>query len=236
MPTFFYFHDQAPPDSPGETTNSVVLPAHTDESDLGIPARMMDFTAGSSQVSVGGDTIATTNAQDNFFTSFSTPALKAFTFSSGITWTIGVEVKTGNNSANSRIVLSIYVYRPSTSSVVGFLHDSDTFIGSDWIGNQTVGVVDTFVQSGGEVVGVSGDILVCEFWRHTNGQVMPMVYAMELDYDGATDPLQAVNSNDSASYVRTGQGGAPPEFAEPDASHEYITQIKRTVRSGIITR
>lgn len=201
MATKLYFHDAAPADDPGETERSSVLPAHSDNNDLGIAVKSMDTVIGSSQVGVNGGSISTLNVQDNFFTSFSSPALAAQTITAQ-TWTVAVEVSEGNAAANSFIVCSLYVFRPSSTSVIGFIYDNDTPIGSEWPAAATQGVVTTF--GGSEVTAAADDILVFEFWRHGE-QGMAMVYTQSLDYDGGTDVTQGTGVTDAASFIETPQ-------------------------------
>lgn len=199
MATRLYLRDASPTNDPGETTQSSVLPVHTDNSDFSIPVKSLSLTAGVAETSVSGSSIATENPQDNFFTSFSSPALSAQTITAQ-TWTIAVGTAEGNNAANSFTALSVYVFREG-SGVVGYIYDSDTALGNEWPGASD-GRVATF--SGSQVIALADDYLVLEFWRHTAGQAMATAYTQELWYEGTTDVTEGQN-DDFASYLETPQ-------------------------------
>jgi len=85
--------------------------------------------------------------------------------------------------------------------------------------------------SGSAVTVIAGDYLVFEMWRHTVGQAMAMGYLQTLDFDGTVDVVEDGTAS-GASFIETPQDN----LFTADVSHEYISQIKRTVRSRILTR
>jgi hypothetical protein len=201
MATRFYFHDAAPANDPGETENSTVLPTVTAAhfQDFGIAVKSMNTTIGTAETSVTGSSRAHTDADQDFFTSFSSPAIATQTITAQ-TWTIAVDVDEGNANANSFMVLSVYVFR-EPSTIVGFIYDSATQLGNEW-NNVGRGRVATF--SGASVSATEGDYIVCEFWRDTAGQAMAMAYVHELFYDGTVDVTEG-SSTSAASYLETPQ-------------------------------
>jgi len=92
------------------------------------------------------------------------------------------------------------VWRPSTSSVVGFIYDSDTTLGVEW-GTTEDGQV--LSPTGSAVTVLAGDVLVISFWRHA-AQGMAVAYTQTLYFDGATDVTDATTT-DAASYLETPQ-------------------------------
>jgi len=226
MATRIYLHDAAPAKDPGETERSVNLPGGDNFLDLGIGVKSMDDVIGTSEVSISGTTVGNTVEQATFFTSFSSPDLTRNLTAE--TWTIAVQVNEGNTAANSLMIPIVYVFR-EPSTVVGFVIDAHTAIGNEWPTISAAGRVATF--SGSAVTVVAGDYLVLEFWRHTVGQAMAMGYLQTLDYDGTVDVTEDDTSS-AASFLETPQD----DIFTADVSHEYISQIKRTVRSRILTR
>jgi len=198
MATRLYLRNTTPTNDPGETERSTALPVHADNSDFGIAVKSLSVVKGASQTSVGGNSLATTNAQDNFFTSFSSAALGAQTINAN-TWTLAVATSEANGQANSFTICSVYVFR-EPSTVVGFIYDSDTALGAEW-GASEDGQVLTF--SGASVTAQEGDYLVLEFWRHAI-QGMTTAYTQTLYYDGTTD-VTDTTSADAASYIETPQ-------------------------------
>lgn len=204
MATRLFLRDAAPANDPGTTTNSSVLPVHTDNSDFGLAVKSLSRTIGTSEATLSGDAITTTNTQDNFFTSFSSAPLTGTNITAQ-TWTIAIDVAEDNNGANSFTVLSIYVFR-EPSTVVGFVYDSDTALGAEWNGAGR-GRVATF--SGSAVTVAADDYLVLEVWRHTAGQTMATAWTQILAYDG-TVPVTEGSSSSAASYLETPQDGIFP--------------------------
>lgn len=194
-----YLKDEAPAMSPGETELSAVLPVGTGK-DLIIAARSLSPFKGNAVASYGGNGVASAAHQDNFFTSFSTPPLQAGAYGGG-TWTFAISSSEANANANSFFALSVYVYRPSSSSVIGYIYDSDTPLGSEWgVLQRTRGGSFT----GSEVTAQAGDILVAEVWRHAV-QADAGSYAQTIYFNGGTDVVDLDSIADAASWIQAPQ-------------------------------
>lgn len=212
MPSTFWLKDAAPDagQGPGETERSVAIPMGTFK-DFAISQKSLGTTKDGSESSVSGTSLAQTAHQDNFFTSwtFNKPLL-AQTFGSG-TWTLSIMVKESNKNANSYVVISLYVWRPSTSSVVGYIYDSDTLLGNEWNKNAK-GRVITFV--GSNVTCQDGDRLVFEFWRHAL-QGKAASYTQELFYGGSTVPTEGATGDPGNSASKLDSPADITEFSLP---------------------
>lgn len=227
MATRIYLHDAAPAKDPGETERSASLPSTDVFQDYAIGVKSMDDVIGVLEASISGSATANTVETVEFFTSFSSPDL--VTDITAQTWEIGVQVGEQNAAANSRMIPIVYVFR-EPSTVVGFIIDSHTEIGTEW-NSSPEGRIATF--SGAAVTVIAGDYLVLEFWRHTFGQAMSMGYSQALEFDGTTDIVDGITQASAASYLETPQDNL---FTAPAASHDYIPHIQRTARSRILTR
>lgn len=208
--TKFWLKDATTDESPGETELSVALPVGTFK-DFAIAQKSMGTIKDGSETSISGTSLAQTAHQDNFFTSFTyNERLAAQTFGSGI-WTLSVMVKQNNNVANSFIVLSLYVWRPSTSSVVGYIYDSDTPLGNEW-NRGARGRVVTF--TGSNVTCQAKDRLVLEFWRHAEqGKVAS--YTQELFYGGSTVPTEGATGDPGNSASKLDAPTSIVQWSEP---------------------
>src|SRR5574337_1774370 len=143
--------------------------------------------------------LAQTAHQDNYIARFTSSPLAAQTIPAG-TWTFALQTSEANNNANSFIIASVYVWRPSTSSVVGYIYDSDTPLGTRW-GTTTTGRLVTI--SGSSVATQAGDVLVFEMWRHAATQAAAAGYAQTLYYDGTTDVTNGGTAASAASYIQS---------------------------------
>lgn len=160
--------------------------------------------------------------QDNYLARFTSPALAAQDITAQ-TWTLAVAISEANANANSYTICSVYVWRPSTQAVVGYIYDSDTPLGVEW-GTTEDGQVLTF--SGAAVTTQADDVLVLEFWRHAV-QAMSNAYVQTVWFDGTTDVTDATTS-DAASYIETPQTLQWPAITI-DASAKGVAQAKPAV-------
>lgn len=199
--TKFYLRNLASNDAPSNGEKSTALPVGTfkGNSGTGFEDRSLETTAGSSQTFDGLTSLAQTAHQDNYIYRFTSKALAAQTINAN-TWTLAVATSEGNAAANSFTIASIYVWRPSTQAVVGFIYDSDTALGVEWGATEDGQVLS---PSGSAVTVQANDVLVLEFWRHAV-QAMGNAYTQLLYYNGATDVTDTTTS-DAASYLETPQ-------------------------------
>lgn len=103
--------------------------------------------------------LAQTAQQSAMIARFTSPRLRSQTVSAN-TWTVRFVGDESNGAANAFLALSVYVYRPSTNAVVGFIRDSATTLGVEF--NNTA---QTVTFSGSAVTAQSQDILVVEAWN-----------------------------------------------------------------------
>ncbi len=98
------------------------------------------------------------------------------------TWSFAAAVTESNAAANSFYGLSIYVWRPSTSSVVGTIYDSQVQVGTEWPATtlSSLGSV-----SGASVTTQNGDTLIVEFWQ-TSTQAMGTAYLQQWRFDASS--------------------------------------------------
>lgn len=204
MATKFYLVGENSPFAPSLGEKSTALPVGTFK-DLSIgdgQRRSLLFDKGHFNDSASGNSIAQTAHQDNYMARFTSKPLYASITAQ--TWTLAVVTHQTNAAANSFTILSLYVWRPSDSSVVGFVYDSDTPLGVEW-GNDADGQVLTF--AGGAVTIAQGDVLVLEFWRHA-AQGMANAYTQAVYWGGQTDVTDATaDALNPASYLSTPQDG-----------------------------
>lgn len=89
------------------------------------------------------------------------------------TYRLQALVSEGNAAANTFLGLSIYVWRPSTTSVVGRVYDSTAELGTEF---PTTAAEITWSVTGSAVTCQSGDYLIVEIWL-TAAQGMATAYA-----------------------------------------------------------
>lgn len=137
---------------------STALPVGSDGGDFNQGLALL-LTTQATQTDYTYSSLAQLTQQSAMIARHSSAALKAQTIDAN-TWTLLFEGNESDIRANAFLAISLYVWRPSTSSVVGFIIDSATTLGIEFDGtNQTV----TF--SGSQVTAAAGDILVLEAWN-----------------------------------------------------------------------
>ena len=199
MPTTFYLRNLLAANPPSAAEKSTALPVDTQGANNAAgtdETRSLDTAKGVAQTSLAKNSDAVTAARDNYLCRFTSAGLAAQAIAAA-TWTIALALNEGNAAANSFLNLSVYVWRPSTQAVVGFIYDSHTNIGVEW-GNTEDGQVITF--SGSAVTTALNDVLVLEVWRHA-AQAMTVAYAQTVYFEGATDVVDTTTT-DAASYLQ----------------------------------
>ena len=222
MASKFYLRNLTAANPPTAGEKSSVLPVDT----LGAnnatgtqETRSLDPVIGTSETSIAHDSDATTAARDNYLSRFTSKALGAQTIPAQ-TWTLAVALAETNNAANSFLILSVYVWRPSTSSVVGYIYDSHTSLGSEWSTGKA-GRVVTF--SGAELEIQEGDVLVLEVWRHAV-QAMAAVYTQTVYFDGTVDVTEG-GTGSAASYLES-----PADIPEAPTLVNKLLTLKYDLR------
>jgi hypothetical protein len=186
MATKLYFRNVTSPYAPTAGTKSTALPDGTDNSLTENDSQSLLLTT-ATDVRVSITSLAQSTRQSGRFARFTSDRLASQTISAN-TWDYTLRNRHGNNFANAYKAGSIYVWRPSTSSVVGYVYDSNAEIGSVWTTNFTN---DSSNISGSAVTATNGDVLVIEVW-YTAAQAKTNSYAHDIEYN-------------TSSYIETPQ-------------------------------
>ena len=164
MATRLYFRETTNLNTNYPTTGdkSTALPVGTDggdfnqNQDLSLLA-MFNLVPGPSNLTYSS--LAQTAQQSAMIARFTSPRLRAQTVNAN-TWTVAFTANESNAAANAFLAVSAYIWRPSTSSVVGFIRDSATTLGVEFNNS-----LQTVTFSGSAVTAEAGDILVVEAWN-----------------------------------------------------------------------
>jgi hypothetical protein len=177
MATRLYFRDDTSSNAPTAGSKSTALPNGTDNSLTANDNQSLLLTTGTN-VQVDITSLAQTARQSGRFARFTSDLLESQTISAN-TWDYTLRNRESNTSANTYKAASIYVWRPSTSSVVGYVYDSNAEIGSEWT---TTFTNDSSNITGSAVTASQGDVLVCEVW-YTAAQDKAKSYNNEIQYN-----------------------------------------------------
>jgi len=199
VPTRLYLRNVTAANTPTAGEKSAALPAGTFKGNSGAGFEDLSLltTKGTAQVSKAITSLAQTAHQDLYIARFTSGPLAAQTIPAQ-TWTLAVATSESNTNANTFTIVSLYVWRPGTSSVVGYIYDSDTALGVEWATTED-GQVLTF--SGSSIAVQAGDVLVLEFWAHAV-QGMAASYTNTLFFNGTTDVTDTTTA-DAASYLES---------------------------------
>jgi hypothetical protein len=178
MATRLYFRDVTSVDAPTAGSKSTALPNGTDNSLTANDSQSLLLTTGGSNVQVDITSLGQTARQSGRFARFTSDALAAQTISAN-TWDYTLRNRTSAAASNAYKAGSIYVWRPSTSSVVGYVYDSNAEIGTPWTTNFTN---DSSNISGSSVTATNGDVLVCEVW-YTAAQDKAKTNTVSIQYN-----------------------------------------------------
>jgi hypothetical protein len=164
VPTRLFLRDVTSALAPSNGTKSAVLPvvAATSNSGAGYEDLSLLGTKGALQVTRSITADVNTNHQDQYIARFTSPPLADGVIPAQ-TWRLGIAMSEGDAAADSYLVISLYVWRPGTSSVVGYIRDSDSPLGVEWSATEDGQVVQF---SGLAVTGQEDDVVVLEAWRH----------------------------------------------------------------------
>lgn len=193
-----YLHVSTSANAPSNGKKSTALPSGTfvGNSGSGFENLSMNGTIGKAQTSKAITTLAQTAKQNGYIARFTSPLLAAQTIAAN-TWTLSMAVQTSTANANPFFVGSIYVWRPSTSAVVGYVYDSATDVGTKWTAAE---VSKSLSLAGSSVTTQSGDVLVIEAWYDaTQGNAQAKTNT--IFFDGTTEG----SATSSASFLSTPQ-------------------------------
>lgn len=198
MATRLYLRDLTASNPPTTGKKSTANPSGTPGANNAtgtLETRSLSLTKGAAQTSIALNSDASTGARTNYLARFTSPPLAAQTLSAE-TWTTAIAQSEADLNSNKNSVFSLYVWRPSNSSVVGYIYDTNTLRGTEW-GATEDGRVVTLV--GASLAVLDGDVLVLEFWCG-GSQTVASAYAMTVYFDGTTDVI-AGTSSDAGSYL-----------------------------------
>lgn len=186
--------------SPTAGTKSVALPTGTANT-LTFANNTLSTVKGTAQTASAITSLAQTAAQSgNWVPRFVSLPLDAQTISAN-TWTIFWGDQESNAAANAFLALSIYVWRPSTNTRVGFVYDSAANIGAEF---STTAEAQSATISGSAVTADRGDVLIVEFW-YTATQSMGTAYTITFSYDGTNETTTGTGNASVATYIETPQ-------------------------------
>jgi hypothetical protein len=185
MATRFFFATDTAAFAPTAGSKSTALPNGTDNSLTANDSQSLLLTANNSAVTETINTLAQTARQSGRFARFTSGSVTAQTISAN-TWTVVIDPRESNNSADAFLALSAYVWRPSTNSVVGYIYDSNAQIGSEW--TTSLSSV-TYTFSGSAVSAQLGDVVVIEVW-YTAAQAKATSYQVQVRYNTSSQYLE----------------------------------------------
>lgn len=201
MATRFYLRNVNATTSPTAGSKSSVFPYGTGNGTTFTNELSLLTTIGSSQTSVSKTTLAQTAEQSGTMVSrFSSEALASQTISAN-TWEFFFKASESNTNANAFTLQSIYIWRPSTSSVVGYIHESGLGGGSEW---GTTAQAQSLSISGSQVVVQDLDILVHEWWYNST-QGAAKSYTVTGFYNGTDATTIGTGNTSTATYLETPQ-------------------------------
>lgn len=232
MATRLFLRDLTAASPPTAGEHSTALPNSSPSnanSGAGFEDRALKTTKGVAQTSKTIDRGVVKAHRDNYVCRFTSDALAAQTISAN-TWTIALACREDNDQTNAFIIASIYVWRPGTSAVVGFIYDSHTSLGVEL--NQPGEDGQVVTVSGGSVVAQSGDVLVYECWFHDLSNTTAINQILRVWFDGTTDVVDSTTT-DAASYIETPQNLSFGASVAGSQATETDTANPGSVRSQI---
>lgn len=178
MSLLYFRADQTSPYAPTAGSKSVALPNGTDRSVTTNDSEVLSVTQGATNVLQSITTAAQTARQSGRFGRLTSERLDTQSWIAD-TWSVNPGLRReSNTNVNAFLALSIYIWRPSTSSRVGFIYDANTQLGAEW---PTTAAASTYTISGSAISITAGDVLVVELW-FTAAQAMATSYTAELSW------------------------------------------------------
>lgn len=201
MPTKFYLRNVLSSSAPTAGEKSANLPYGSFKGNSGDTETRSLLPEKSTGLAVNPfiASLAQTAQQSLYIVRFTSGGLAAQTIAAQ-TWTVAFSCQESNGAANMFARPVIYVWRPDTSAVVGFIHDAanvDTY-GTEFA---TQMAAQLFTVDGSAVTCQAGDVLVFECWA-TATQSMATSYNLFLNYDGQTEiTSHGQSGSESASFI-----------------------------------
>ena len=182
----------------------------------------MTTTIGTTQSILTLTTNAVTSQQAYYFTKFVSAPINQ-TGVAANTWTYNFAARSPvagfanypGAGTNQPVRINVYVWRPSTSAVVGTILDGNTASTVDEVASSSI-LVQQATFSGAAVSSAqAGDVIVCEIWFVLTQQ-LGTANACEFAYDGTTaNTTKNATVTNHASFLETPenisiQGGTTP--------------------------
>lgn len=242
--TRLYFHTAAPPSPPSgsypTTSNATWAPPDGKSIEAQSVHRSMDSTIGTGQVEISTTTIGSTAFVEYYVTKFISPLLTGVSSISSNTWTTNFAAKESSLTANfpapaggDTTNVCVYVWRPSTQAVVGYMRDDYTTNNITEGASANTEYSHNVTWAGSAVSGVqNNDVIIYEQWFEFQ-QGSTSTFTIYYYYDGttATTSGNQVVSN-HASFVETPQTltFVPTEVTMTEAaaktySNKFITKV-----------
>jgi hypothetical protein len=207
--TLFYLRNVTSAQAPSGGSRSTALPTGTANNQSGALSLSLLESVGSSQTSVSFSTVAQTAVQSGILARFTSDPLGAQTISAQ-TWTLFQRTFETNGQANIFSAGSIYVFRPSNNTVVGYVYDSSADIEMNFRSaaplheweSTSPGSTGLGTVVGSEVACLQGDVLVFEAW-YTAAQGKSTSYANNLFYFNGVSATPG--TTDAAAYIEAPQ-------------------------------
>jgi hypothetical protein len=214
--------------------------------DLQSVNRSMNITIGTSQATLSFTSTAVRSDEFGYVTKFVSDQLD-MTSITAQTWTWNFAAKQSNSaainayptsSANDRVPIAVYVWRPGTGAKVGDIFDSNTTAATYYdtgFENNLNEVNQHGTFSGAAVTCQVNDVIIVEAWVRLD-QVSTSSSVLSFYYDGTTVNTSASGTTVSnhASFLETPQtltfvaGGAPIDMTQSAAktySNKFITKV-----------
>ncbi len=228
MATRFYLRDVKALKSPTVRGKlSTVLPAHApadfhsndtsvfSENLILVEDLSLLLTKGVDEHSTGLNMGTThSGAVDGYIARFTSEPLATQTLQTNL-WTAGLAVN-ASTFTNASVAVSLYVFRPSTQAIVGYLLDGDNVFefadnfdcGTHWDGGRNTHYDWTAIPGafyGPDINVLSGDVIVYEFWTHCDIGLSTPIHSVQIYYEGNTDVIHCTAGlGDAASWLEYG--------------------------------
>lgn len=204
--TKFYLTNATTSNAPSTGDKSAALPVGTFSSGPG--GNGIENLTLSTSLGVGGSTnttkvVAATNVHIDYYGArWTGPPLAEQTIPNA-TWTFAAGFNEAQASHNLFTCLSLYVWRPVTSAVVGYIYDADVSLGIEYT-TLAAGKGDVVVFAGSALAVTDGDVPVLEWWAHANpqGTTDNAPSGFHIFFNGAVD-VTSNSTSDYGSYLST---------------------------------
>ena len=204
MATKLYLHDAANALSGTFPTGEQAGVAASQTATGANTLRTMNTTIGAGQTSVTVASTGTTAQQQTFYRFFCSPQLAAQTFSANSVSVTFNCADAQSNAAMNHFVdyFVIYVWRPSTGSMVGILFEGAGTNATEPTSTNTEQVsVSSRTNDNDGVTAQAGDVLICEAWAQFT-QGMNSSYNGTFYYDGTTEnTTENAGVSNHASFI-----------------------------------